>query len=217
MGCSFFQDPLISGILNKLGTKASAIVEKCLLKKGELEAKKALKLSERHSEFKALFDKKVEISEEKIQKYNKEEFDIDKDLIVNEVEKTKQLYGVGKELADEFKNGLIKKFTDQLRGAPAIAKAGIQKKIDQITSYTPVQFLHSEFGKPLKKALEGYGVNSATLEKYCEELNDDRDKRREKEREEFNIQQNVFRDDFSDNDLYDLIKEICKVINGEEV
>ena len=96
MGCSFFQDPLVSGILNKLETKASDIVKICLVKKGELEAKKFLKLSERHTEFKALFDKKEEIPEEKIKKYNKEEFDIDKDLIVNEVEKTKQLYGVRK-------------------------------------------------------------------------------------------------------------------------
>ena len=64
--------------------------------------------------------------------------------------------------------------------------------------------------------MEDYGVSSVALKKYCKELNDDRDKRREKERKDFNLEQNVFRDDFTENDLNDLIKEICKVISGKE-
>ena len=213
MGCGIFNDPLVSGILNKLKTKAVSITETCLAERGTLEAKKALKIKERHDEFKELFDKKEEISESKIKKFNKEEFDIDKDLILNEVKKTKQLYEVGKELADEFRKGLIDKFTQQLNGAPAMAQDAIKRKLDELTSFTPAQFLHSEFGKPLKKALVNYGVSSAALEKYVEELNEETKKRRENERNEFNIRQNVFEDDISDEDLAKLIIEICKEIN----
>ena len=132
---------------------------------------------------------------------------------MNEVKKTKQLYEVGKDLADEFRKGLIDKFTKQLNGAPAIVQASIKRKLDELTSFTPAQFLHSEFGKPLKKALVNYGVSSIALENYLNELNEETKKRREIERNEFNIKQNVFEDDISNEDLAKLIVDICKEIN----
>ena len=215
MGCSFFQDPLVKSILNTLELRSKKIIEDCVTEKAKLEAKKAIILTERHTEFKSLFDEKKEITEKKIKEYNKKEFNADKELILNEVKKVKDLYGVGKLLADDFKRGLIKKFTDQLTGAPKLAKDALKKKIDDLTKFTPVQFLHSDFGKPLLKALENYGVSAPALEKYVKELNEELEKRREKERNEFNISKNIFTEDISEKDYEKLIEAICKEISDK--
>ena len=214
MGCSVFQDPLIDGILKKLESKAKSIIDTAIVKKGELEAKKALKIAERHNEFKSLFDKKEEITEDKIKEYNKEEFKCDEDLILNEIDKTEKLYMVGIDLADELRKGMIEKFTNQLSTVPSRGQAIIKAKIDQLTRFTPSQFLHSDFGKPLKKALVKYGASSEVLENYCKKLDDERSKRREAERIEFNLKENEQGEKL---EFYlELIEKICKKLTGEE-
>jgi hypothetical protein len=218
MGCScdFFKDPIVSNILDKLSKEAKGIIETCVAKKLEIEAEKKLKITERHTDFETLFKEKKEITESKIKEYNKAEYEIDKKLVMNEVEKTEKLYEVGKVLADEFKQELIKKFTNQLTGAPAAMQAAIKKKIDEISSYSNVQFLNSNFGKPLKKALEKYGVDSVALEKYVKEVAEETAKRREEERKEFNIEKNEFDDDYSEKMLKSLTEKVIEKITSKE-
>ena len=217
MGCSFFQDPLVSGVLDKLKKEATTILEVCLKDRGVIEAEKQLKISERHSTFATLFNEKKEITEDQIKEFNRQEFSIDKKLVLNEVNKTQKLYGVGKSLADELKQGLIDKFTNELRGAPSIAQAAIKAKIQQLTSYSNVQFLQSSFGKPLLKALESYGVSRAALEKYVKDISDATKKRREEERKEFGISRNEFDDDYSEKMLMSLTDSIIAEITAAAV
>ena len=119
-------------------------------------------------------------------------------------------------MADELRKQLIKKFTDELKGAPSIAQAALKKKIDELTSFTSSQFYNSSFGKPLKKALEAYGVKASEIEKYVDELIADYKKRREDERKEFGLTTNEFGDDYSEEKLKKLIEEIVKKLTSDE-
>ena len=219
MGCGFckiFDDPIVSGILDKLKSEAEGIIKTFVAEKGIIEGKKALKISERKSEFSASKNKNETIEEKKIKEYNTEEFKLDKELVVNDANKTTKLYDVGLKLADELRKQLIKKFTDELKGAPSIAQAALKKKIDDLTSFTSSQFLNSNFGKPLKKALEAYGVKASEIEKYVDELIADYKKRREDERKEFGLTTNEFGDDYSEEKLKKLIEEIVKKLTSDE-
>ena len=219
MGCSFckiFDDPIVSGILDKLKSEAKGIIETFIKDKLEAEGEKALKISERKNEFSATKSKNETIEEKKIKEYNTEEFKLDKELVVNDANKTTKLYDVGLNLADELRKQLIKKFTDELKGAPSIAQAALKKKIDELTSFTSSQFYNSSFGKPLKKALEAYGVKASEIEKYVDELIADYKKRREDERKEFGLTTNEFGDDYSEEKLKKLIEEIVKKLTSDE-
>ena len=215
MGCGFFKDPIVSGILDKLKDEAEGIIKTFLAEKAAIEGVKALKISERHSDFSASKNKNETIEENKIKQYNKEEFNLDKKLVNNDADKTKKLYEVGLSLADEFKKQLIKKFTDELKKAPSLAQAAIQKKIDELTSFSSVQFFNSTYGKPLKKALEAYGVKSSEIEKYVDELVADYKKRREDERKEFDLKTNEFDDDYSEEELKKEIEDIVKKLSSD--
>ena len=219
MGCSFckiFDDPIVSGILDKLESEAAGIIKTFVAEKGIIEGKKALKISERKSEFSASKNKNETIEEKKIKEYNTEEFKLDKELVVNDANKTTKLYDVGLNLADELRKQLIKKFTDELKGAPSIAQAALKKKIDELTSFTSSQFYNSSFGKPLKKALEAYGVKASEIEKYVDELIADYKKRREDERKEFGLTTNEFGDDYSEEKLKKVIEEIVKKLTSDK-
>ena len=219
MGCSFckiFDDPIVSGILDKLKSEAEGIIKTFVAEKGIIEGKKALKISERKSEFSASKNKNETIEEKKIKEYNTEEFKLDKELVVNDANKTTKLYDVGLNLADELRKQLIKKFTDELKGAPSIAQAALKKKIDELTSFTSSQFYNSSFGKPLKKALEAYGVKASEIEKYVDELIADYKKRREDERKEFGLTTNEFGDDYSEEKLKKVIEEIVKKLTSDK-
>ena len=219
MGCSFckiFDDPIVSGILDKLKSEAEGIIKTFIAEKGLREGEKALKISERKNEFSATKNKNETIEEKKIKEYNTEEFKLDKELVVNDANKTTKLYDVGLNLADELRKQLIKKFTDELKGAPSIAQAAIKKKIDDLTSFTSSQFYNSSFGKPLKKALEAYGVKASEIEKYVDELIADYKKRREEERKEFGLTTNEFGDDYSEKKLKELIDDIVKKLTSDE-
>ena len=215
-GCGVYEDPIFPGIFDKLKREASGIIKTFVAEKGIIEGKKALKISERKSEFSASKNKNETIEEKKIKEYNTEEFKLDKELVVNDANKTTKLYDVGLNLADELRKQLIKKFTDELKGAPSIAQAALKKKIDELTSFTSSQFYNSSFGKPLKKALEAYGVKASEIEKYVDELIADYKKRREDERKEFGLTTNEFGDDYSEEKLKKLIEEIVKKLTSDE-
>ena len=126
--CDMFVDPKTKAILDKLKNQAVDITEKCVTERLTIEAEKALKISERHSDFATLFNEKKEITEAKIKDYNKQEFSIDKKLVLNEVDKVQKLLDVGIGLADEFKKESLEQLNNKLSNVPAKAQAAIKKK-----------------------------------------------------------------------------------------
>ena len=214
--CDLIGDPKVKAILEKLKDGATKTVEKCVTEKLKLEAEKALKISERHSDFATLFNEKKEITEGKIKQYNKEEFTLDKKLVENDVAKVEDILKLGMSLADELKKESLAELDKKISGAPAIAQAALKKKVNQMTSYTTSQFLHSSFGKPLLKALQSYGVDAESLQNYAKKLAADAAKRRAEERTEFNIAKNEFDDDYSEAKLLALVEKICKELNPPE-
>ena len=212
----FDPDPKVKRILEKLKTEATKTVEKCVTERLKIEAEKALKISERHSDFATLFNEKKEITESKIKQYNKEEFTIDKKLVENEVTKVEDILKLGLDLADELKKEMLSELEKKISGAPAMVQGALKKKVTQITSYSKSQFIHSSFGKPLLKAMESYGVDAESLQNYAKELAADAAKRRAEERTEFNISKNEFDDDYSEAKLLALVEKICKELNPPE-
>ena len=101
--CDMSGDPKVKAIIDKLKTEAVKTVDKCVTERLKIEAEKALKISERHSDFATLFNEKKEITESKIKQYKKEEFSFDKKLVENEVTKVEDLLKLGLTLADELK------------------------------------------------------------------------------------------------------------------
>ncbi len=214
--CDMFVDPKVKAILDKLKDGAIKTAEKCVTEKLKIEAEKALKISERHSDFATLFNEKKEITESKIKQYNKEEFTIDKKLVENEVTKVEDILKLGLDLADELKKEMLSELEKKISGAPAMVQGALKKKVTQITSYSKSQFIHSSFGKPLLKAMESYGVDAESLQNYAKELAADAAKRRAEERTEFNISKNEFDDDYSEAKLLALVEKICKELNPPE-
>ena len=90
-----------------------------------------------------------------------------------------------------------------------MAKKAINTQIEQVNSSGPKEFLDTEFGKPLKTALEKYGMSQVVLQNAMNGLKEERKKRREAERTKYKISQNEFPPedelDISAKDLYDLI------------
>lgn len=214
--CDMFVDPKVKAILDKLKDEALKTVDKCVTERLKIEAEKALKISERHSDFATLFNEKKEITEGKIKQYNKEEFTIDKKLVENEVTKVEDILKLAMSLADELKKEMLAELDKKISGAPAIAQAALKKKVTQITSYSQSQFIHSSFGKPILKALESYGVDAESLQNYAKKLASDAANRRAEERTEFNISKNEFDDDYSEAKLLALVEKICKELKPPE-
>ena len=73
-----------------------------------------------------------------------------------------------------------------------MAKRAINSQIEQVKKYSAKEFLNSEFGKPLKTALEKQGLRDKYLKDYIKKLEDERKERRAAERKEFGISKNEF-------------------------
>ena len=120
-----------------------------------------------------------------------------------------KLYEIGKVLADKLKLVSLEKLNSKLEKAPSIAKAALNTQLEQVTNSNTKDFLDSEFGKPLKTALEKYGMSQVVLQNVMNEYKEDRKKGREEERTKYNISQNEFPPDdeldITAEDLYGLI------------
>ena len=216
MGCGFFEDPDVKRVLDKLKTEGKEIAENSLKERVKAEAEKACKLSERNSDFSTMKTQSKDIPESKIHEYNKAEFEIDSKLVQIEVDKTKKLFDIGQQLADELRTAMLTKFKEQVNKLPEFARGAVNKKIEQLTSYSAIAFLNSSFGAPLLKALEAYGAGADALEKYVKELSDATKKRREQERKEFNIPTNEYDEDYSEAKLRELIERVVNEIKPPE-
>ncbi len=142
--------------------------------------------------------------ESTVKDFNKKELDIDNKLIENKFKKMQEQYELGLKVALKAKEKLIGKLEQQLQKATsAVLKNLIGEYIEKIKKLSPAGFLDSEFGKPIKDALEKQGLSETALKSYKEELRNERTERRKKEREEFGIKQN----EWPEEEMYDDDKE----------
>ena len=169
----------------------------------KLQEKKEEVLKKRHEELEKV-DKKVErLVISMVKDFNDQELKIDNELIKIKLDKLHDQYELGLKTALKAKNKLIEKLEQQIEKASSLAKEILSKKINEIKSMTPAEFLESEFGKPIKDALEKQGISQTGLKSYKDDLRNQRAERRKKEREEFDIKQN----EWPEEEMFDDDKE----------
>ena len=76
-----------------------------------------------------------------------------------------------------------------------MVKKLVGEQLSKVKELSPAKFLDSEFGKPIKDALEKQGLSQAALTTYKDGLRNERTDRRKKERDEFSIKQNEWPDE----------------------
>ena len=208
--------PEVNEIMQELDAKAPEIIDSFKNEKQKILDKQQKLLSEREEKVSKAIDEKKEDREIKnlLLEYNLKEIDIEKELIINEVDKMYKLYEIGKNLAEKLKKVTLEQLKKKLDKAPSVAKTALNTQIEQVNNSGPKEFLDTEFGKPLKTALEKYGMSKAVLKTVMDGFKEERKKRREAERNKFNINQNEFPPedelDISAEDLYNLIFEEYK-------
>ena len=75
-------------------------------------------------------------------------------------------YEAGLKVCQQVKNKLIEKLEKKLESANSLAKTALNTQIEKVKSYSPAQFLDSEFGKPIKDTLEKKGLSESALKTY---------------------------------------------------
>ena len=185
MGClcsnSVSEDFKVDGLdemLVQLGADLVTIEAK--FPDSELLKQKEEILKKRHEELQKTDLKDESKVESVVKNFNKEELKIDNDLIKNKLDKMHEQYETGLKVCQQVKNKLIEKLEKKLESANSFAKAALNTQIDKIKSYSPAQFLDSEFGKPIKDTLEKKGLSESALKTYKDDLRNQRTERRKK-------------------------------------
>ena len=214
MGCggSVTKSGPVEEILQKLEENYELILKQC--DKTSLESEKTKVIEERHAELEKVKDKPDEMMKV-VKEYNAKELEKDNKLIENENEKMKLLYKLGLDLAAELKEKMVKELEEKISKAPSMTVQVLKNQLSEMTGLSPQKFLQSDFGKPLREALEKKGLSKAAVDGYKETLKVQRKERRLKERGEFNINVN----EFPDEEVFDDDKEgetfFEKLMKGE--
>jgi hypothetical protein len=193
MGC--FSPPLppeVKELLEEVTKRGDEIANKFLIEANQKQREKVEVIEERHEKVKEADKKDTESLNKLLLEYNKKEIEKDKELIENEVEKLHCIYEMGLDLSDKLKEITLDQLKKKLDKAPELAKRAINSQIEQVKKYSPKEFLNSEFGKPLKTALEKQGLRDKYLKDYIQNLEKERKERRAEERKEFGISKNEF-------------------------
>ena len=98
---------------------------------------------------------------------------------------------------------MVKELEEKISKAPSMTVKVLKSQLTDMTGLSPQKFLESDFGKPLREALEKKGLSKAAVDGYKETLKVERKERRFKERGEFNINVN----EFPDEEVFDDDKE----------
>ena len=202
MGCggSITKKGPIAEILQKLDENYELIKKQCNNEKLELEKKGIILL--RHAALEKVKDNPEQMMIV-VKEFNKTELDMDNKLIANENERMKLLYKLGLDLAAELKDKMVKELEEKISKAPSMTVQVLKNQLSEMTGLSPQKFLQSDFGKPLREALEKKGLTKAAVEGYKASLKVQRKERRSKERGEFNINVN----EFPDEEVFDDDKE----------
>ena len=201
--------PEVEELLKEVTKRGDEITEKFLIEAGKKQAEKEEILKERHQKVSEADKNNTEALNKLLLDYNKKEIEKDKELIENEVEKLHCIYEMGLDLAEKLKKITLDQLKKKLNKAPELAKRAINSQIEAVNNYSPKEFLNSEFGKPLKTALEKQGLRDKYLKDYIKKLEDERKERRAAERKEFGISKNEFPEeedsDCSADELFEAI------------
>ena len=214
MGCggSVTKSGPVGEILQKLEENYDLILKQC--DSTLLESEKTKIIEERHAALEKVKDKPDEMMKV-VKEYNAKELEKDNKIIENENEKMKLLYKLGLDLAAELKDKMVKELEEKISKAPSMTVQVLKSQLNEMTGFSPQEFLQSDFGKPLREALEKKGLSKAAVDGYKETLKLQRKERRLKERGEFNINVN----EFPDEEVFDDDKEgetfIEKLMKGE--
>ena len=154
-------------------------------------------------------------NEKFIKDLNKKEYDCEIDILINEVNKIHYIFELGVDTIKLCKDIIIESLNEKMASLPSFAKSKIESQIKEITDSKPIKFLDSTFGKPLKTALEKYGLNATFLDSFKEKLMNERKERRENERKEFSLEENTFGDE-ENIFVIDLYKFIIEEFNDED-
>ena len=202
MGCggSVTKSGPVEEILQKLEENYELILKQC--DKTLLESDKAKVIEERHAELEKVKDNPEEMMKV-VKEYNDKELEMDNKLIANENERMKLLYKLGLDLAAELKEKMVKELEEKISKAPSMTVQVLKNQLSEMTGLSPQKFLESDFGKPLREALEKKGLSKAAMDGYKTTLKAQRKERRLKERGEFNINVN----EFPDEEVFDDDKE----------
>jgi len=194
MGClgSNTKSGAVGEILDKLDKNWELIQQQ--FNSQQLEDEKKGIIKERHDALqKELNDKNDNENKLSIVKtYNGKELDVDNRLIKNQNEKMKKLFDCALELAKELKEKMKKELEEKIGKAPSMTVNALKSQLNEMVGLNPFDFLNSDFGKPLKSALEKKGLSKAAMDGYKETLKVQRKERRLVERGEFAIDQNEF-------------------------
>ena len=217
MGClgSNTKSGAVGEILDKLDKNWELIQQQ--FNSQQLDDEKKGIIKERHDALqKELNDKNDKENKLSIVKtYNGKELDVDNRLIKNQNEKMKKLFDCALELAKELKEKMKKELEEKIGKAPSMTVNALKSQLNEMVGLNPFDFLNSDFGKPLKSALEKKGLSKAAMDGYKETMKVQRKERRLVERGEFAIDQN----EFPEEEVYDDDKEgesyVEKLLKGE--
>ena len=203
-------DPEIAKILATLDIKVEEYQE--VFEKEANDAKKAFE--DQQKERKSTLDnwkkESKEITEQDIRGLNKKEFEVEVEFLVNQLDKMHYIFSIALELIEPIKKVTIDKLMEQAKSAPAMALDKINKQIEEIKSFPPLEFYNATYGKVLRQAVEKKGMSKTALNGYRNKLSKERKQRRKVERDLYNIKKNEFDDEEMDEkklDLFELIKK----------
>ena len=210
-------DPEIAKILATLDIKAEKYQK--VFEKNSKEAKD--KFEKQQEKRKSTLDnwkkESKEITEQDIRELNKAEFKVEVEFLVNLLDKMHYIFSIALELIEPIKKVTIDKLMEQAKSAPAITLDKINKQIEEIKSFPPLEFYNATYGKVLRQAVEKKGMSKTVLNGYRNKLSKERKERRKVERDLYNIEKNEFDDEEMDDlklDLYGLIIEEEKGLNN---
>ena len=153
--------------------------------------------------------------EKLIKDLNKEENEIELDILMNTVNKMHYIFNLGVDIIKECKEIITNILKEKTASLPSTVANKIESQINKIKEYTPQKFLDSKLGKPLKEALEKYGLSEAFLNNFKKDLLKERKERREKERKEFSIENNEYKEEENNLEL-NLFKLVMEEYSDEE-
>ena len=207
-------DPEIAKILATLDIKVEEYQD--VFEKEEQNAKNAFEAQQK--ERKRTLDnwkkESKEITEQDIRKLNKAEFEVEVKFLVNQLDKMHYIFSIALELIEPIKKVTLDKLMEQAKSAPAMTLNTINKQIEEIKSFPPLEFYNATYGKVLRQAVEKKGMSKTVLNGYRNKLSKERKERRKVERDLYNIEKNEFDDEEMDEKKLDLFSLITKEEEG---
>ena len=203
-----FEDKL-KDLMNIINKDEKETKEKFVKHLKERESKLKPQAKKLNEELEKLKKKNNEILSKTIKDFNEKELEIEKEFLVNEVNKMHIIYELGLKMVEPLKEVVLNQLKDKMsNNLPSFARNAIESKIAEIINENAKKFLDSKFGKPLKDALIKHGLSRRFLESFKNELYEERRKRRKNERDEYKIDENEFYEENNNLnfDLYDFIE-----------